>query len=287
MRSDPVCLRLPKRALYRAVHAWRSPHMVESRCSGVRLRYSSRSRIGEEIFANAFERAERQLLDRILSPGMTILDIGANLGFYTCLFAQRVGPTGRVIAFEPTPSTFESLQSNVRLNGYQELIECHCCALSNTEGTASMNTFPESAGVYNSLGVTCPIDGSQPQDVIEVSTTTLDQFYRGQDFQNGVFVKIDVEGFEHQVIEGGANLLESEDNVAMMVELYEPASQQCGSSALDTLALLESYGFEAYSMTATATLSRFDATARRELTAGRLAPDVFFFKPAMRPDWIK
>jgi FkbM family methyltransferase len=260
--------------------------MVESRCSGVKLRYSSQNRIGQEIFANAFERIERHLLDRILSPGLTILDIGANLGFYSCLFAQRVGAAGRVIAFEPTPSTFNALQTNVRLNGYQDLIECHCCALSNTEGIAPMNTFPDSGGVYNSFGVSRTMDGNQPQDVIDVPTTTLDKYYREEDFRNGVFIKIDVEGFEYQVIQGGTHLLKTEDRVAMMVELYEPASQQCGSSTLDTLALLESFGFEAYRMTEAADLARFDSNSKRELAAGRLPPDVFFFKPAMRPQWI-
>jgi FkbM family methyltransferase len=253
----------------------------------VRLRYSSQSRISEELFSNAFERAERELLDRILRPGLTILDIGANLGFYSCLFAQRVGPTGRVMSFEPTPSTFDALQSNVRLNGYEDVIECHRCALSNVTGSASMNTFAESAGVYNSLGVTCAMDGSHPKEVIEVPTATLDQLCSPPDFPNGIFIKIDVEGFEHQVIEGGAKLLKDEQDVGLMVELYEPASQQCGSSTLDTVAYLESLGFEAFRMTDTAGLSRFDSAARRELAAGRLPPDVFFFKPAMRPRWVK
>jgi FkbM family methyltransferase len=190
------------------------------------------------------------------------------------------------MSFEPTPSTFDALQSNVRLNGYEDVIQCHRCALSNATGFASMNTFAESAGVYNSLGVTCAMDGSQPKEVIEVPTATLDQLCSSLSFPNGIFIKIDVEGFEHQVIEGGANLLKDEKNVALMVELYEPASQQCGSSALATLTLLASFGFEAYHMTEFASLHRIDSTARDELAAGRLAPDVFFFKPSMRPDWV-
>ncbi|QDV67254.1 arsenite S-adenosylmethyltransferase [Rosistilla carotiformis] len=287
MQPDPVCLRLPKRAFYRTVHAWRQPHVVQSKCSGIKLRYSSQNRIGEELFANAFERAERDLLNRIIAPGMTVLDIGANLGFYTCLFAQRVGPSGNVVGIEPTPSTFESLQENVRLNGYQDRVACHCCALSDSDGIAQLNLFGESSGgVYNSLGVTCPMDGTEPQCVIEVPTKTLDEICNGVDSSKGVFMKIDVEGFEQQVVRGGSQFLANEPRAAMMIELYEPAAQQCGRSTLDTLADLESFGFEPYYMAEGATLAPFTEDSRAKLLSGTLPPDVFLFKPSMRPQWV-
>lgn len=287
MQSDSICTRLPKRAYYRAVHAWRSPHIVEAQCGEIRLQFSSENRIGEDIFANAFERAERRLLKKILRPGQKVLDVGANIGFYTCMFAQSVGPSGRVIAFEPTPSTFTALQRNVRLNGFQDRVECHCCALSDTTGTASMNTFPEGGDVYNSLGTVQSLGGSKRTEVIDVDTVTLDRSVEEMDFPNGVFIKIDVEGFEQQVIRGGANFLKTESRLAMMVELYEPLSQQCGASTLQTLDLLESYGFEAYCMTPEASLGRFDVETRQKLADGLLPPDVFFFKTATRPSWTQ
>lgn len=287
MRSDHACVRIPKRFLYRAVHAWRSPHIVESRCSGVRIRYSSQNRIGEDLYANAFERAERGLLDDVVQVGSTIMDIGANLGFYTCLFAKKVGPGGRVIAFEPTPQTFETLQTNVALNGFNDRIERYCCALSNETGMASMNTFSESSGgVYNSLGVKTPMDGSQPTAVIQVQTNTLDNLFSDTEFPIGLFLKIDVEGFEYQVLSGGAKLLKQTSNVGMMVELYEPTANQCGSSTLDTLDLLDSFGFSAFYMTNRKTLTPFDPSGRKRLSDGSLPPDVFFFKPEARPSWV-
>lgn len=274
-----------KRAVYRAVHAWRPPHIVESRCSGIRLRCSSQSRISEDIFANAFEHKERILLDRILVPGLTVLDIGANLGFYTCLFARKVGPAGRVIAFEPTPATFSLLEQNVRINGLDEIVEVRQCALSDAEGTASMNVFPAGSDVYNSLGVDYSLGHERPVGVIEVPTTSLENCLRGETFPNGCFIKIDVEGFEYQVIKGGAESLRHLDNASMVVEMYEPAARQCGSSTLDTLALLESCGFAAYWMTPRS-LAPLDSHARADLKNGTLPPDVFFFKPQSRPPWL-
>lgn len=272
--------------MYRAVHAWRPPHIVESRCSGVRFRYSSQSHIGEAIYANAFEREERSLLDRILSPGLTILDVGANLGFYTCLFARKVGPTGRVIAFEPTPSTFELLEQNVRLNGLHDIVECRSCGLSDKEGIARMNLFSEGKDVYNSFRVDDACDKDSLPCVIDVTTTTLDQCLETLDAKKGCFIKIDVEGFEHQVIMGGRNQLQRLDNLSLMIELYEPLARRCGSSTLQTVEVLESCGFKAYWMNGHGTLAPVDARARGDLEKAKLPPDVFFFKPATRPHWI-
>ncbi len=287
MGPDSLCLRLLKRATYRVAHAWRQPHTIESNCSGVRLRYSSRNRIAEEIFANAFERAERQLLDRILYPGMTVVDIGANLGLYSCLFAQRVGPTGQVIAFEPTPSTFAALQKNIAINGYQNIVQLRQCALSDHSGTASMNTFAEGNDVYNSFGVTSTVGGSKAQGMIAVPTTTLDESLRIDDVRTGAFIKIDVEGFEYQVIRGGASLLNKATDLIMMIELNEPASKQCGSSTVNTLDLMQSFGFDAYYMSDVCGLTQFKQKNRSDLIEGRLPQDVFFFKPSMRPNWLK
>src|SRR4051812_3071816 len=104
MRPDPRPLRLAKRLWYRAAHATRSAHEVHAHLCGLDISFSSRSRIGEEIFANAFERNERMMIAEIMKPGDTVIDVGANVGFYSCLFARRVGTHGQVLAFEPTPT---------------------------------------------------------------------------------------------------------------------------------------------------------------------------------------
>ena len=264
--------------MYRTLHVWRPAHIVESRCSGVRLRYSSRNRIGEEIYANAFERGERQLLDQFLTPGITVIDVGANLGFYTCLFARKVGPTGRVIAFEPTPSTFALLEQNVRINGVQDIVDCRCMALSDKAGIAQLNVFSDGRDAHNSLGVTQYSEHCVSEAVIDVPTVTLDTYLRPLEFRHGCFIKIDVEGFEYQVLRGGLDHLRRIEPLALMVELYEPIARQCGSSVLKTLELLESCGLDAYYMATAGRLRPLDADGRRALVEARLPPDVFFFR---------
>ncbi len=243
----------------------------------MRLRFGSRGRLGEDIYANAFEHTERTILDRLIRPGMTILDVGANLGLYTCLFARRVGPRGRVLAFEPTPATFALLEENVRLNRLQQTVECRCCALAEKEGTASMYVYPEGSDVYNSLAAPLALGKVEAAGAIDVPTTTMDRCLAGVPLDGGCFVKIDVEGFEHQVLQGGQGLLRLGNDLALMVELYEPAARQCGHSTLETLSLSESWGFRAYWMAGPGGLAAVDQQARRRLKEGTLPPNVFFF----------
>jgi len=54
------------------------------------------------------------MVERVLAPGQVVADVGASMGYFTCLMAKSVGSTGRVIAFEPTPSTFAILETNAR-----------------------------------------------------------------------------------------------------------------------------------------------------------------------------
>ena len=274
--------------MYRALHAWRPPHTVESNCSGVRLHYSSRNISGEEFYANAFERRERELLDKIITPGLTVLDVGANLGFFTCLFAHRVGPTGRVIAFEPSPDTFRLLNENVRTNGFKDLVDCRCCALSDTEGTARLHVFSQGYEGYNSLGASRFSDSCAAVAAIDVGTTTIDRCLEqaGADSCKGYFIKVDVEGFEQRVLAGGLDHLNRIENLSLMVELYEPSARQCGSSTLETLDLLESCGFHAYRIAEIGDLAPLDGKSRAELIEARLYPNVFFFKPASMPRWL-
>jgi FkbM family methyltransferase len=277
MKPDPKFLRLAKRAWYRSVHASRGPHMVQARCCGVKFRFSSRSQIAEEIFANAFERVQRNLLDRLLTPGQTAIDIGANVGFYTCLLASRVGPRGRVVAFEPTPSTFELLRQNVELNAFESLVACRRQALSDRRGTALLQVYPEGEDVFNSLGPTTTFSSHGPVGTVEVPTIVLDEVLAEVSNDQGCFIKIDVEGFQHQVLLGGRRRLSEMTNVSLMVELHEVTSQQAGHSTRQTLELLDECGFAAYRMTAKG-LQPFDRRIDMALLHGKHSHDVLFLK---------
>ena len=107
-----------------------------------------------------------QLLS-LLKPGMTFFDVGANIGIYSLLAANRMGMTGAIHAFEPTPRTATRLATNVSLNGFQNIIKINQVALSDSRGIARLYISDEQ--VLNSLAT---VSGQS----ISVPTKTLDEY---------------------------------------------------------------------------------------------------------------
>src|SRR5438309_4114648 len=86
---------------------------------------------------NGFERQEQEFLLEFLGPGMTFIDIGAHHGLYSLLASKKVGPSGRVVAFEPSPREFRRLRWNLALNRCRR-VRAEPFALGATDGTADL-----------------------------------------------------------------------------------------------------------------------------------------------------
>lgn len=137
------------------------------------------------------------------NPGLTYLDIGANIG----LTAIPVAAAGhRVIAFEPVPENYEHLLQNVRRNGVSDRMTVHNKALLDAKGTASFELSPSNHGDHR-YRTDAAIDGmgENSWSVVEVAVDTLDEALAaiGGDFA----VKMDTQGSEPLVIKGGAGVL--------------------------------------------------------------------------------
>ena len=212
-----------------------------------------------------------------------MIDVGANIGFYTCLFARRVGPRGRVIAVEPTPASFAALQENVAKNKCQETVECHACALSDRAGQAELSVYAEGQDVYNTLGSFNALAAGRPVATVQVPTTTLDQLLDGKPVENGCFIKIDVEGFEYQVLRGAVDHLRRLPKVALMVELNDRAAATCGSSTAASMELLEQCGFHAFQAGVGGSVEPLVVDRQSAIGSAHWSRDVFFFKPQWQP----
>src|SRR5262249_20268839 len=152
-------------------------HLVSTLPGGERVRLSARYRHmswNPEEYA-AFRAAVR--------PGAMVLDVGANVGAYTVLFAQWTGDTGRVIAFEPAPGSIAGLREHVRLNGLSNRVEIVEAAVSNDVGSAVF----DSDGVS---GANALVPDGAASGTITVATTTLDAFCADRDLRPSV-IKID------------------------------------------------------------------------------------------------
>lgn len=151
---------------------------------------------------------EIKFLRRLVQPGQTVVDIGANMGVYALSLARRVGPTGQVWAFEPASATAELLEASIAANGTTWL-QLQRQALSDHSGTAWLQTLGQSE--LNSLG---PEQG--PGE--EVPLTTLDACLEQFGWQQVDLLKIDAEGEEERILAGGQHFF-AELSPLVMFEL--------------------------------------------------------------------
>lgn len=146
----------------------------------------------------SWETAERALLDTLIRPGMTVVDVGAHVGLHTVPASQRVGATGRVIALEPDPRTSALLRTNIRRNAGRN-VTVHQVAAGATAGRRHLVRSPTNTG-DNWLAVASTSDPSIPVEV-----TTLDALLEGLDALD--VVKVDAQGADHEVVLGMRRLL--------------------------------------------------------------------------------
>jgi FkbM family methyltransferase len=177
-----------------------------------------------------------------LGPGMTVFDIGANIGYYTVLAASAVGAGGRVYAFEPDPRNLEVLQRNAALSRGAP-ISVVPAAVGDREGTSSLFVNPADSSI-NSLAranadVLGPGDTSR---ALPVSSLTLDTFVQQKGVVPPDVIKIDVQGAEMLVFSGAQEVL-SQRPVKIFFEFWPFGLQQLGTQPLTLLEFLIGKGF--------------------------------------------
>jgi FkbM family methyltransferase len=139
---------------------------------------------------------EIKFLRSLLQPGQKIIDIGANYGVYTLSMAQTVGKTGKIWAFEPASSTAKLLAAGIEANGFNQVI-IDQSALSHTSGAAELSLHNNSE--LNSL--IHDKTGNSTTETVRVST--LDECFKKYAWQDIDFIKIDAEGEEINILQGG------------------------------------------------------------------------------------
>lgn len=147
-----------------------------------------------------FSELEVKLFEQILRPGMTVVEAGANIGAHTVVFGQRVGPTGRVIAYEPQRLVFQLLCANVAINGLTNVVVKQA-GLGAAAGTVAVPVL--SAERPENFGGVSLLTDAGATETESVPLETLD----GLNLTSCQFLKVDVEGMELDVLRGGETLL--------------------------------------------------------------------------------
>jgi len=171
-----------------------------------------------------------------LSPGMSVLDIGANIGLYTLLAAKHIGKSGKVFAFEPTSSAFNCLEKTIQKNSLGKNVELLKCAVSDRPGKAYLSVGEDSA--FNKI--VDRLSGIMNQ-VEQVDMISLDEWWNATSAHHLDLVKIDVGNSPLPAIRGARKLLESEKPI-LIVE-----SDGSGYVQEETKELLKSLEYRLYS----------------------------------------
>jgi FkbM family methyltransferase len=181
----------------------------------------------------------------VVRPGMTALDIGANVGAYSLLLGQWVGPAGAVYAFEPAPLMFDGLVRHIELNDLAGVVHPVRAAVGRTSVTAPLVV----AGTRGECRLASASDTGLP--TIDVAVTTVDEFC-AQHHITPAFIKIDVEGAELDVLRGArATIRRAFPGLSLFVEMHPSVWPVIGVSRQDLLTELATQSLEPIALTPT------------------------------------
>ncbi len=178
-------------------------------------------------------------IDRVVSPGDTFVDIGANIGMTTLHAARRVGPTGRVIAFEPQPACCDYIRKAIEANGITH-IELHNAGLAAAPGELTLNVI---GGGTIMATFTPAAEGVRVRETIKCKVLVGDEVLAGRVVGNLV-IKIDVEGFELQCLRGLTATIDTH-RPAVFTEVEPDHLRRAGSSAEELFEFFHSRGYRA------------------------------------------
>jgi len=194
-----------------------------ARVFGCDMRLDLGEAIQRWIYLGAFEPEETAVVRDWLRPGMTFLDVGANVGYFTLLGASRVGRSGRVFAVEPSPYAYGRLSGTVRANGLSQ-VRTFQMGLSSADGELPLYLPPESDGFHS------PSMSAGWENRVTVPVRRLDDCLDEWGVETVDLVKMDVEGHESHILEGASRSLASGRIRAVLCEFNDYWLRQQGSS---------------------------------------------------------
>jgi FkbM family methyltransferase len=188
-----------------------------------------------------YEPTVHRVLDEVVGERMVVLDIGAHVGIHALLVARRVGPGGRVFAFEPAPQTADLLERHIRWNGLEGRVEAVRAVVSDAVGVTAffVNGATMAASVHEGNLATAREAFAGPTERILCETTTVDAFSADRGIRVDV-IKLDVEGAEVAVLRGATSTLRS--GVTVVCEVHPQQLEVLGSSVEELEGLVSSAG---------------------------------------------
>ena len=191
--------------------------------------------------STAWEELTTDMFKDAVNEGDVVLDLGANLGYFSLLASRLVGENGRVYSFEPEPYNYQLLCKNIEINGYQN-ISAYQKAVSDTAGKLKLYLDDSDTGAHSLYRP------ATEGDFIEVETVKLDDFLAGKRTPINV-MKMDIEGAEMAAFRGMEEIIRANDNLKVFMEFYVSGIKRTGNSPEEFVhCLLEDYHFSIMAM---------------------------------------
>ena len=215
---------------------------VEFSFQGLTFQFDKANRqIAEAVVSTGtYEPETVESLTKLLQPGDTFVDLGANIGIFTLLAARKVGTTGRVFAFEPTPATVALLRRNLAVNSLEARTTVVEQAVSRKPGRARFSLHEAAQG--NAITVA----GDTAVEYLDVDVTSLDAYFEALGWPKVDVIKMDVEGQEVPALEGMHGLTRRYPGLKLIFEYHDGQLARTGISGRTLIDAARAAGFDSF-----------------------------------------
>jgi len=189
-----------------------------------------------EMLSGKYERDTVNIFKKIIKPGMTVIDIGAHVGYYTLKFSKLTGENGRVYAFEADLDNFKLLEKNTKI--YKN-ISLNNVAIADQEGNIDFYKVNDSTGCHSII----PADDSNK---ISVKATTLDNFIKKHSLEHVDIIKIDIEGGEPLAFIGMQKLFTNSHSLSIVMEFSPTSLKSANINPAEFLQGIKKNGFNIF-----------------------------------------
>lgn len=218
----------------------------------------SRTIFGHKIFVDTrdMSMAPHILLDgywemwttnifmNLVKDGMNVIDIGANIGYYSLIFASKIGYTGKLFAFEADPEVFDILHKNIEINGFSSRTELINKVVIDRQETVHFNKRKRHHGSSSIASFSDEFLGQQRDsvEVINVDTISLDEYFKNKNMKIDI-MKIDAEGSEPYIFDGMKELIEKNPEMIIICEFNPYVIYGAKKDPRKFLEEIKQYGF--------------------------------------------
>jgi FkbM family methyltransferase len=192
------------------------------------------------------EMLETYVMRENLKLGYTVVDIGANLGFYSMLAASLVGRTGRVFSFEPFVHNVDLIKTSAKENGFDNVTVVNS-AVSDRAGRAKLYLSPYYSSEHSLFDYHYSTGSNSTENTVDITTTTIDGYLENEvDDLKVDFIKMDIEGSEGKAIVGMERTINENKRISLLTEFWPNAIANSGVEPKEYLERLAGFGFELF-----------------------------------------